>query len=98
MNYDEMYTECVNKNLPRKPIKLATENGDYICSRCGNLVGYRFLEMDGKKHKIMENFCDCGQELDWSDEGHNVDKSKTNKILFPNKCNDTEIYDCMCNK
>ena len=60
-------SECVNKNLPRKPIKLATKKGDYICSFCGNLVGDRFLRISGKKIRIKENFCDvCGQELDWS--------------------------------
>ena len=86
----------IQKNISKKPIQ-KTEN-EFICPSCKTSIGYRFLEMDGKKHKIMENFCDCGQELDWSDERYNVDQSKINKILFPNKCSDTEIYDCMCNK
>lgn len=55
------------KNIPKKPIK-KTEN-EFICPCCKASIGYRFLEMNGKNHRIMENFCDCGQEIDWSDFG-----------------------------
>lgn len=54
------------QNIPKKPIK--TEN-EFICPCCKALIGYRFLEMNDKNHRIMENFCDCGQEIDWSDFG-----------------------------
>ena len=66
------------KNISKKPIQ-KTEN-EFICPCCKTLIGYRFLEMNGEKHRIMENFCDCGQEIDWSD----IDKIKfgvTNELL-----------------
>ena len=79
-------SECVNKKLLRKPIKLATKNGDYICSYCGNLVGDRFLEISGEKVRIKENFCDiCGQEFDWSDDDgnkRNDTMTKTKEFKF----------------
>ena len=85
-----------------KPIQKANDIEEFVCPNCFNPVGYRFLQdfyCKGKSARIMEGFCECGQELDWNDMGYNANQEKVIKMLFPNKYNNnnTTICNCGCN-
>lgn len=55
--------ELVDKETPRKPIKL--EDGKYSCDSCSMAFTVKCL----KNRFLSHTYCDvCGQKLDWSDE------------------------------
>ena len=62
-NAIDIAIECVEKQIPKKPIGRHT---DYKCSVCGR----RVRSGKGSSSIQRDNFCQrCGQKLDWEEGG-----------------------------